>query len=278
MTRRILTPRERPPPGQAATRANLAKIGAVYAVFLGTWAVNLAVPLAATPWFPTYTHRSFFVAMVLASAAAAYLIAVKRRLIPSALIAAAVLSVLVWTPWTALFTFVSFYGAALVFAGARHRIRASPHAIRGVLVSVLLGVGIGVPLATVNVFAGTGGDLGALVIGDPLDAAARALGPGVSEEVIFRYLPFALCVYLTRDTLQQGAVRGLCFGLLVVPHVMIHLPDLFLSNPIEALVSLGMLSLLFAVPMAVLQLKRDLLAAVSLHWFIDFVRFLLIGV
>jgi hypothetical protein len=62
-------------------------------------------------------------------------------------------------------------------------------------------------------------------------------------------------------------------GLLVVPHVMVHLPEVFLSNPFEALVSLGLLVLLFAVPMAVLQLQRELLAAVSLHWFINVVRF-----
>lgn len=69
----------------------------------------------------------------------------------------------------------------------------------------------------------------------------------------------------------------MCLVLLIIPHALLHLPDVFLSNPMEAVVSLIVLSVLFGLPMAMLQLKRDLVAAISLHWFIDFVRFMLMS-
>ena len=37
---------------------------------------------------------------------------------------------------------------------------------------------------------------------------------------------------------------------------------------------LTMTSLLFGLPMALLQIKRDLASAIAFHWLIDFMRFL----
>ena len=62
--------------------------------------------------------------------------------------------------------------------------------------------------------------------------------------------------------------------LAVVPHSLNHLPDLFLENPMMGLAMLVATSLLFGLPMAVLQIKKNLEAAVAFHWLIDFARFL----
>jgi membrane protease YdiL (CAAX protease family) len=59
-----------------------------------------------------------------------------------------------------------------------------------------------------------------------------------------------------------------------VPHSLNHLPDLFLQNPWMGLFMLIATSLLFGLPMALLQLKRNLETAIAFHWFIDFMRFL----
>jgi hypothetical protein len=59
----------------------------------------------------------------------------------------------------------------------------------------------------------------------------------------------------------------------VVPHSLLHLPDLFLDNPLMAVAMLVATSLLFGLPMALLQVKRSFETAVAFHWFIDFIRF-----
>jgi hypothetical protein len=63
-------------------------------------------------------------------------------------------------------------------------------------------------------------------------------------------------------------------ALAVIPHSLLHLPDLFLENPGMALGLLAATSLLFGLPMAILQIRKNLESAIAFHWFIDFVRFL----
>ena len=59
----------------------------------------------------------------------------------------------------------------------------------------------------------------------------------------------------------------------VIPHSLLHLPDLFLDNPLMAAAMLVVTSLLFGLPMALLQVKRSFETAVIFHWLIDFIRF-----
>ncbi|MFO8059177.1 MAG: CPBP family glutamic-type intramembrane protease [Bacillota bacterium] len=165
-----------------------------------------------------------------------------------------------------------------MFSESRNGIKLQRSDRFGPLKSVLIGIAVGIPLAAVNVLGAVGGRLELLSLNDPISPAFRALSPGISEEVIFRFCLYAFCLCLVRDDLQQGAVRILCLVTLVVPHVLLHLPDLLLISPAEAVASFAMLSLLFGLPMALLQLRRNLVSAMSLHWFIDFVRFMMVSV
>ena len=174
-------------------------------------------------------------------------------------------------------TFLCFYAASMVFDDELNEIKLIADRTRpsSAVYSVLIGVAIGIPLATVNLLGSV--DLSRLALSNPLSSAVRALTPAISEEVVFRFFVYALCIYLVRGDLRSKKVRILCLVLLIIPHALLHLPDVFLSNPMEAVVSLISLSVLFGLPMAMLQLKRDLVAAISLHWFIDFVRFMLMS-
>jgi membrane protease YdiL (CAAX protease family) len=62
--------------------------------------------------------------------------------------------------------------------------------------------------------------------------------------------------------------------LAVVPHSLNHLPDLFLENATMGFAMLVATSLLFGLPMALLQIKKNLETAIAFHWLIDFMRFL----
>jgi len=59
-----------------------------------------------------------------------------------------------------------------------------------------------------------------------------------------------------------------------VPHSLNHLPDVFLHDPVTGFVLLTATSLLFGLPMALLQIKRSLETSIAFHWFINFTRFL----
>lgn len=61
--------------------------------------------------------------------------------------------------------------------------------------------------------------------------------------------------------------------LAVVPHCLNHLPDRFLDQPVSGLVLLTATSHLFGLPMALLQLRRNLATVIAFHWFIDSIRF-----
>jgi len=95
--------------------------------------------------------------------------------------------------------------------------------------------------------------------------------------VIFRFFVYALCVYAARGRLATKGMRLSAFLLMVVPHVLLHLPEQFLINPLNGVISAIFMSLLFGLPMALLQLKRGLEAAIALHWFVDFIRFFILG-
>ena len=138
-----------------------------------------------------------------------------------------------------------------------------------------LGVGIllALPLAVLNNFYFYLQN-GAPQFRNILISAAEALSPGIHEEAVFRYFILAVCFTLLRHSAHRRLALATGVALAVIPHSLLHLPDLFLENPGMATGLLAATSLLFGLPMALLQIKRSFESAVVFHWFIDFARFL----
>ncbi|MBK8931010.1 MAG: CPBP family intramembrane metalloprotease [Chloroflexi bacterium] len=139
--------------------------------------------------------------------------------------------------------------------------------------SLFWGAASAVPLAIINnlfFYLNTG----SVAFKSGWYAALLALSPGISEEIIFRYFVIALCATSLQATSKERSGYWAILILAVVPHSLNHLPDLFLTHPAMAIFILVTTCLLFGLPMAVWQLKRNLETAVAFHWFIDFARFL----
>ena len=81
------------------------------------------------------------------------------------------------------------------------------------------------------------------------------------------------CLALLKDSPHRRWVWATAIALAVIPHSLLHLPDLFLQNPMMGIGMLVATSLLFGLPMALLQVKRSFESAVAFHWFIDLARF-----
>jgi hypothetical protein len=104
-------------------------------------------------------------------------------------------------------------------------------------------------------------------------SAATALSPAIHEEAVFRYFVLAVCFTLLKGSTHPRFAMAAALFMAVVPHSLLHFPDLFLQNPMMGVGMLVATSLLFGLPMALLQVKISFESAVAFHWFIDFLRF-----
>lgn len=141
-----------------------------------------------------------------------------------------------------------------------------------VLKSIVVGVLFAIPLAVMNNLYFSLNH-GPVAFQNVFFSAMEALRPAIHEEIVFRFFILALCISLLSIHASRQWTIAIGTFLAVVPHSLNHLPDLLLKNPFMGLLMLLATSLLFGLPMAILQLKRNLESAIAFHWFIDFARF-----
>ncbi len=79
--------------------------------------------------------------------------------------------------------------------------------------------------------------------------------------------------YLFRGKAETRLKNVLIYILLIIPHELLHYPDLFVESPGWAVVMSIVGSIVFGLPMALLMKKKNLQMAIGMHWFIDFARF-----
>lgn len=143
-----------------------------------------------------------------------------------------------------------------------------PHILRGLGFGIILAI----PLAVINnLFFYL--QNGAPRLQNILVSGAEALSPGIHEEAVFRYFVLAAGFTLLQGSARPRLAWTAAIVMAVVPHSLLHLPDLFIVNPWMAVGKLAATSLLFGLPMALLQVKRSYETAVAFHWLIDFARF-----
>jgi hypothetical protein len=139
--------------------------------------------------------------------------------------------------------------------------------------SMLIGISFAIPLSVINNLYFYFSE-GAAEIQSVLYSASTALSPAIHEEIVFRFFVIALVLNALRSSTSPRRTMVIAIFLAVVPHSLNHLPDLFRQSPVMGLTLLVATSLLFGLPMAILQVRKNLEAAISFHWFIDFARFL----
>ncbi len=138
---------------------------------------------------------------------------------------------------------------------------------------VLIGLGVGLPLAVLNVFALQFTQGHSINWQSPLPAALDALQPGIVEEVICRFALWGLLWMALRKSLPEKAVWW--SGVLsMLVHNYAHFDDLFLQSPLTALGMGVVMSLFWGVPPLILARRRGLESAIAFHWLQDVARFL----
>lgn len=176
-----------------------------------------------------------------------------------------------WAVFESLSMGLVFYAACRLYdvTGSHENTRAC--GIAEGFRNFALGAAIGIPFAALNVvfFALKS----PMRIGRFFESAAGAVFPAIYEEIIYRFFLMAFGCKLLEGRASQRTFTVYIYIMMVVPHSLNHLPDLFLQSPSMALFLFAATSLLFGLPMAWLMRKRNLQAAMGFHWFIDFLRF-----
>ncbi|MEV7974243.1 hypothetical protein [Cellulomonas sp. NPDC089187] len=137
---------------------------------------------------------------------------------------------------------------------------------------MMIGLGFGVVLGAVNlVLPVLGGST--LVVTDVPRAVISALEPAIHEEVVFHFFPLAWWVAWRGSLPTSRWGRLGLYAFLVVPHDLLHFPDMITTDPMNAMFGALYTSLLFGVPLVYLNRRRGVQAAMTTHWTIDAVRF-----
>ena len=171
------------------------------------------------------------------------------------------------------FAIIFAAGLALAHQGGPVQLAIVENDSHGAWKGVLIGLLIGFPFALVNAFAFSMMQGQSFVFQDPFLSGIDALQPGIVEEVVYRLTFLNIIWSVLRKYVPDRAV-SLAALLALLVHNYAHLSDLFMVQPIFAVVYGAVILLLFGLPMTVLAVKRNLESAISFHWIVDFVRFL----
>ena len=146
---------------------------------------------------------------------------------------------------------------------------------RDVAVTVGLGLGVGIIWGIINIFLNNE---------QPSLQMAPAhfivpLNPGIYEEMVFKALIFASCLHCFKGELATKWRRFTAWFMMIIPHVLPHTPDMFIQNGlISGLFAVVILTLVFGLPFAVLQRKRDLASAMIAHGVVMIIFFNVFGI
>ncbi len=147
--------------------------------------------------------------------------------------------------------------------------RGARAAGRSLLLGALLGLGFAIINALYFAVSGSAGQGWQ----PALTEAIAALRPAVYEEIVFRFLVINLVVAVVGDRLSPRTLMIGTLALATLPHALFHGAGGLVANPAGYLGFSLLTALVFGLPMAYLQWRRDLETAVGFHWVIDFVRF-----
>ncbi len=141
-----------------------------------------------------------------------------------------------------------------------------------VVVSVAIGIAAGGLLGGINCLL-NGGITGQR-FQPSLAGLIVALNPAVLEEIALRALFFAFCVHLVQGCIDTRGQQFTCWFMMIVPHVLIHTPDAFVQGGVVGgIVSTLIYIVVFGLPFAALQRKRDVTSAMIAHGVVDMIRF-----
>lgn len=251
-------------------------------IFLLLYVVGIILPLDYTPHYHNLTSRVWnWTEIMILLMATYYIIRTRifrwRQAAIALLLGLVCLVSLFRDPRTgdiivsSICVMAAFYAACRLYESANLENPSLHIGIAGSVRSFALGAVIAIPLAFLNVLYFSLSRQ--IIVGNIFSSAVFALKPAIAEEVIFRFFLLAYAYYLLRGKAKVPCFNAYIYILLVIPHELLHYPDLFVESPGLAIVMCLLNMMLFGLPMAFLMKRKNLQMAIGMHWLIDFVRF-----
>lgn len=252
-----------------------------FGIFILFYIIGIVLPLEVTPHYYNFMSRVWNWTEILILLLAVYYIAkTKNFQWKHAVIALFLGSVCMVSLFrdprtadsivTSLCVMAAFYAACRLYELADVENISIHISIAGSIRYFVLGAVIAIPLAVLNVLYYSLSRQ--ISIRNVFSSAVFALKPAIAEEVIFHFFLLAYTYFIFSGK-EENKIKVYIYALLVVPHELLHYPDLFVKSPIMAIIMCVLNSVFFGLPMALLMKKKNLQMAAGMHWFVDFVRF-----
>lgn len=264
-------------------KKTLLPVWIMFAVFAAVFVLNMGVTADISP-----AQRMWLVLDVWSGAAAIGLLVKNGLPNRRQLMLSAVAALLVIVSYIGVSLFSMIKGGIIVMLAAmavfsvfnRYEgaaLRLTSKGIRGgIPVGVLIAVGAGLLLAALNCLLMSGSSAPVMKL-SPF-CFTIALSPAILEEIAYRALFYALCISSLGGRPETRGGRFGCMFMMIVPHVIVHTPDAFISGGvISGVISLLLYVLLFGLPFAILQRRRSVGSAMLAHGLVDCIRFIVFG-
>ncbi len=136
----------------------------------------------------------------------------------------------------------------------------------GIAISLLIAILTGAVLSFINYLLMKSN--GQIDFAITLQRLVIVLSPAIYEELVCRAIFMAFCIYIFGPAPTKFQIFTMWF-MMTFPHTLSHHQNLFATL---------ILCVLFGLPFALLQKKRDIFSAMVSHGLIDAVRFVIFGI
>lgn len=135
-----------------------------------------------------------------------------------------------------------------------------------IMISLLIGAAAALPLIAINTFF-----MSMSNTADPSFSISKiimAIHPGIAEDMAVRAIFMAFCVYISGGKMTKAETFTM-YVMMMFPHGLWHGNMEFFSCVVA--------SVIFGLPFALLQRKRDVTSAMFSHFLVDAARFVIFG-
>lgn len=264
------------------------KIIAFLAIFSLMYAINFVLPLEKSllPFFSINNRAWHWCEFLILVLAIFYIFKIKSLTFKDVSISI-VLGLIVYFSQpnmgygyiSSIVTTVCYYSACQIFRHYSQQDKFFDLEVRNTAKSFFKGVLYAIPFALINIlaiyFTYANQQIYNFDMLNIIPQATSALAPGISEEIIWHFFLLAFVVDLFGGSIPKNKLAlSLTYILTVIPHCLIHLPTVFVENPMMAVIQLIFTSVLFGFPMVWLVKNKNLQTSIGFHWAVDFLRFL----
>lgn len=266
-------------------------IGIFLAAFAIMFAINFILPLDKMAFihFNDITSRLWCYSDILISLFAILYILNIKKFTKIDLIVSIILGIIIelsgyladknflGNPITAIATAICYYSGCQIFRLYNQENKYFAIKIKTFFKTILFGIALAIPFSIINapyeIFVKSH-QLANFNLINIVYVAFCILYPGIHEEIVWHFFLLALATRSFKGNIPRNKAT-ICFVyfLCAVPHAMIHLPDVFVLNPIGGLFNTLVL-MLFGIPMVWLVRNKNLQTSIAFHWMIDFVKYL----